>query len=305
MKVIIQIPCFNEEESLANTLRNLPRSFLGISHVEWLLVDDGSTDRSYEIAKEYGVDKILKLPSHQGLGTAFRIGLKESIQSNADIVVHTDADNQYCADDIEKLIEPLLKDEADLVIGQRPLTHLKPIWKLFQWLGRRVVSFVSTTKVTDPTSGFRAMNLNALKAIQSTEVYSYTLETLIQIGLANLRTREVQVRVNQVFRPSRLIKSLSQYLWNSSMIILRSAAIYNPGAFHTMALLISTVLSILSLTVYLFFGGQYPQLFFIAATSGIFILIEVGRLKFKNRELLRKMIGSDDNIKLELNPHLT
>jgi glycosyltransferase involved in cell wall biosynthesis len=233
-KLIIQIPCYNEEDSLGITLSALPRQLPGIDSLEWLIIDDGSKDRTIEVAKAYGVDRIVHLPRNQGLAKAFMAGLEASLQAGADIIVNTDADNQYCADDIAKLIQPILWQQADIVVGARPIwqtKHFSFTKKLLQKLGSWVVSLVSNTNISDAPSGFRAMNREAALQMNVFNNYTYTLETLIQAGQKGMTIISVPIRTNGVLRPSRLVKSNSSYVVRSLFTILRIFMLYKPLRF--------------------------------------------------------------------------
>jgi glycosyltransferase involved in cell wall biosynthesis len=234
MKLIIQIPCYNESETLPVTLAALPRSVPGFDNVEWLVIDDGSTDDTVRVAKEAGADYIVRHNRNQGLARAFMTGIRECIRLGADVIVNTDADNQYCADDISALTHPVLNGLADLVVGARPIDsirHFSPMKKILQKIGSWVVRIVSRTSVEDVTSGFRAFSRKAAEQFVVFSNYTYTLETLIQAGLNNMSVVSIQVRVNQNLRPSRLIKSVPVYIFKSLATIVRIFVIYRPFRF--------------------------------------------------------------------------
>jgi len=223
-KLIIQIPCYNEEETIGATLSCLPRELPGIDAVEWLIIDDGSTDRTVEEAVARGVDHVVRLPSNQGLAKAFMVGLEASLNAGADIIVNTDADNQYNAEDMPKLIEPILKGEAEIVVGARPISdieHFSLIKKFFQILGSWVVRFASKTDVQDAPSGFRAISRQAAMRLSVYSEYTYTLETIIQAGQNGMAVQSVQIRTNEYLRPSRLVKSIPSYVLKSIITIVR------------------------------------------------------------------------------------
>lgn len=233
-KVIIQIPCFNEEETLPVTLSELPRSLPGVDVVEWLVIDDGSRDRTVEVAREHGVDHIVSLPRNQGLARAFVRGLEASVRAGADIVVNTDADNQYFAGDIPRLVKPILSGEAEIVVGERPITeipHFSPVKKALQRLGSWVVRRVSGTEIADAPSGFRAMSREAAMKLQVFNSYSYVLETVIQAGHKGMAITSVPVRTNPELRPSRLFKSTAGYVARQALTIIRIFMTYRPFAF--------------------------------------------------------------------------
>jgi glycosyltransferase involved in cell wall biosynthesis len=229
--LIIQIPCFNEAATLGITLAALPRSVPGFARVEWMVIDDGSTDRTIEIARAAGVDHIVRLGRNQGLARAFAAGLEAAARAGADVIVNTDADNQYCADDIPKLTAPILAGEADLVIGARPIAstaHFSRTKKALQLLGSMVVRMASRTTVVDAPSGFRALSRAAALRLQVYGEYTYTLETIIAAGRKNMAVTSVPIRTNPDLRPSRLVRSLPDYVFRSAVTILRSFATYKP-----------------------------------------------------------------------------
>lgn len=234
MKLIIQIPCFNEAGTLSVALAALPRHVQGFTSVEWLIIDDGSTDETVKVAKEHGVDHIISHTQNLGLAKAFMTGLDACLRNGADVIVNTDADNQYNADDIPLLTNPILDNNAELVIGARPIEtieHFSPIKKLLQKLGSWVVRIASKTKIPDAPSGFRAMNRATAQKLVVFNSYTYTLETIIQAGQSNMAISSVPVRVNEELRPSRLVKSIPSYIKRSIITILRIFIIYRPMRF--------------------------------------------------------------------------
>jgi glycosyltransferase involved in cell wall biosynthesis len=234
MKLVIQIPCFNEADTLAATLADLPRSVPGVDTVEWLVIDDGSTDGTADVARANGVDHVVVHPRNRGLAAAFLTGLDTALRLGADIVVNTDADNQYVADCIPDLIAPVRDGLADMVVGERPIIKIDDFsWakKRLQRLGSWVVRKFSGTDVADAPSGFRAMGREAALHLQVFGKFSYTMETLVQANAEGLNVVSVPVRVNPQTRPSRLAKSTLQYLGQSSQTIVRSFALYYPFKF--------------------------------------------------------------------------
>ncbi|MEQ9721777.1 glycosyltransferase family 2 protein [Yersinia alsatica] len=234
MKLIIQIPCFNEAETLAIALNALPRSVAGFDKVEWLIIDDGSTDDTVKVAKENGVDHVISHHQNQGLAKAFMTGLDNCLRLGADVIVNTDADNQYHADDIPKLTQPILDHSAEFVIGERPIEtieHFSPVKKLLQKLGSWVVRIASNTNIPDAPSGFRAMSRTVAQQLMVFNNYTYTLETIIQAGQKSMAITSVPVRVNEDLRPSRLVKSIPSYIKRSIITILRIFIIYRPFRF--------------------------------------------------------------------------
>lgn len=234
MKLIIQIPCHNEAESLPVTLAELPRTVAGFDTVEWLVIDDGSSDATVDVARAHGVDHVVGFTARQGLARAFLAGLDACIRQGADVIVNTDADNQYRADDIPLLTAPLLAGRADMVIGARPIDDINtfsPVKKLLQKLGSAVVRLVSRTDIADAPSGFRAMSREAALSLNVFNEYTYTLETIIQAGQKGLAVTSVPVRVNPELRPSRLVKSVGSYTRRSLVTIARIFVVYKAFRF--------------------------------------------------------------------------
>lgn len=234
MKLIIQIPCLNEAKTLGIALAELPRSVPGIDKVEILIVDDGSTDDTVAVARAAGVDHIVRHPANFGLARAFMTGLDASLKLGADIIVNTDADNQYCAADIPALVAPILEGRAEYVIGTRPIArieHFSPVKKFLQKLGSYVVRRISGTRVEDAPSGFRALSRDAAMRMNVFNRYTYTLETIIQAGYKNIPILCVPVRVNADLRPSRLVKSVPRYIQRSIFTMIRIFVVYRPFKF--------------------------------------------------------------------------
>jgi glycosyltransferase involved in cell wall biosynthesis len=233
-KLIIQIPCFNEEQTLPITLRDLPSKISGIDIIETLVVNDGSTDGTVKAARAGGVDHIIDLPRNRGLANAFITGLDACLGSGADIIVNADADNQYDGRDIEALVRPILEGRADIVVGARPIddiAHFSAAKKLLQKLGSWAVRAASGTDVPDAPSGFRAISRDAAMRLNVFSTHTYTLETIIQAGQKGIPITSVPVRVNPDLRPSRLIKSIPSYVLRSVFIILRIFMVYRPLRF--------------------------------------------------------------------------
>ncbi|MGL5082241.1 MAG: glycosyltransferase family 2 protein [Microcoleaceae cyanobacterium] len=233
-KLIIQIPCYNEEQTLGITLRQLPRQIPGIDCVEWLVVNDGSWDRTAEVADRLGVDHIVSFKRNQGLAKAFMAGIEASLKAGADIIVNTDADNQYCAEDIPRLVEPILLGQAEVVVGARPIRqtqHFSSSKKALQNFGSWIVRLVSNTNIPDAPSGFRAFSRNAAMQFNVFNEYTYTLETIIQAGQKGIAITSIPVRTNPDLRPSRLVKSIPAYVRRSMFTILRIFMTYRPLRF--------------------------------------------------------------------------
>jgi glycosyltransferase involved in cell wall biosynthesis len=231
VKLIIQIPCFNEEGQLPMTLSRLPREIAGVDSVEWLIIDDGSTDRTVEVAREHGVDHIVRLTNHKGLAAAFQAGLDAGLKLGADVIVNTDADNQYEGEDVPKLVAPILRGEADMVVGDRQVDtveHFSALKKLLQRVGSWVVRHASSTEIPDTTSGFRAYNREAALQMQAVSKFTYTLETIIQAGKLLVAVDHVPIRTNAKTRESRLFPSSAAYVRRNALSIFRIYSQYEP-----------------------------------------------------------------------------
>ncbi len=234
MKLIIQIPCYNEEKTLPVSLQALPRYVEGFDTVEWLVIDDGCVDETVRVAKEHGVDHIVRFNKNKGLAKGFMAGIDASLRLGADVIVNTDADNQYNAEDIPKLTAPILQGTADIVVGTRPIDdieHFSYVKKILQKLGSRVVRVVSKTKVEDVTSGFRAINRDSALRMNVFNEYTYTLETIIQAGQKNIAITSVPIRTNPYLRPSRLMRGIPSYIKKSITTIIRIFVVYKPFRF--------------------------------------------------------------------------
>ena len=243
MKLLIQIPCYNEEAQLPLTLSHLPREVDGFQTVEWLIIDDGSTDRTVEVAREQGVDHIVRLTNHKGLAAAFQAGLDAGLKLGADVIVNTDADNQYYGGDIKHLVRPIVEGRADMVVGDREvmtIDHFSPLKKSLQRLGSWVVRQASDTDVPDTTSGFRAYNREAAMQMAVVSRFTYTLETIIQAGKLLVATDHVAIRTNPKTRESRLFPSMWSYVRTNAVSIFRVYAQYEPlRVFWTAAVLVA------------------------------------------------------------------
>lgn len=301
-KLIIQIPCHNEEASLPLTLATLPREIPGVEKVEWLIIDDGSTDETVAMARVSGVDHIVSLPRHQGLAAAFLAGLEASLKADADIIVNTDADNQYNAEDIPKLVAPILEGKAEIVIGARPIEtipHFSPLKKCLQRIGSWLVRKASKSSILDAPSGFRAMSRDAAMKLHVFNEYTYTLETIIQAGQKGMAITSVPVRTNPELRPSRLVKSIPGYAQRQVLTILRIFVTYRPFQFFSIpgAVLFGIGFLISLRFVYFFLttggAGKVQSLILSALLMGIgSSLVVVGLLAdliSVNRKLLEKL----------------
>ena len=302
MKLIIQVPCYNEEATLGGTLEFLPRSLPEFDVVEWLVIDDGSTDETIEVARANGVDHIISLPCHQGLARAFMAGLEGSLKAGADIIVNTDADNQYCADDIPKLIQPIIDRQAEIVVGSRPIRdikHFSGTKKILQKFGSAVVRIASRTNVPDAPSGFRAFSRNAAMRLHVFSEYSYTLETIIQAGQKGMAITSVPVRTNPYSRPSRLFNSIPAYLNRQVTTIVRIFMTYRPFRFFAgpglVLFIAGFAIGLRFLYFYLTVGGEGKvQSLILAALlmgSGFFLIVVglVADLIAVNRNLLERL----------------
>jgi glycosyltransferase involved in cell wall biosynthesis len=234
MKLIIQIPCFNEAKTLPGVIRDLPRSLPGISQIEYLVIDDGSSDNTVAVAHELKVHHVLQLGSNRGLAFAFSQGIRYALDQGADIVVNTDGDNQYAGEDIGLLVQPVAEGKADIVVGCRPIKAHKefsPAKKLLQLMGSWIMRKISKTDVKDAPSGFRAFSREACLRMFIYSRFSYTMETLIQAGNSNLRVQSVDIRVNPKTRESRLFRNIFEHIYKSADTIIRMFILYRPGRF--------------------------------------------------------------------------
>ncbi|MEM1064295.1 MAG: glycosyltransferase family 2 protein [Pseudomonadota bacterium] len=317
MKLIIQIPCFNEEEQLPAMLAELPRAVEGFDTVEWLVIDDGSTDRTVEVAHEHGVDHVISLGHNQGLARGFMRGLEECLRRGADVIVNTDADNQYKASFIPALTAPVLAGEAQIVVGARPIgaiEHFSPVKRFLQTLGSRVVGLASGTQIEDAPSGFRAIHRDAAVRLYVFNPFTYTLETLIQAGRLSIPVKSVPVEVNPPTRPSRLFRSTARYVARSAKTILRILILYKPLRIFTFAsVIVATpgVAAFLRFTYFYMIGqgdGKLQSLIIgaalIAAGAVLFIggvladLIAANRVmlaELRSRQLLNDISGERPN----------
>lgn len=265
MKVIIQIPCHNEAEVLPRTIEALPRELAGVDCVEILIIDDGSSDQTIKIARDEGVDYVVQLPGHLGLAAAFTAGLEASLKYGADIIVNTDADNQYFSQDIQALIDPILAGRAQLVVGDRKVAHIaefSALKRLLQKFGSWVISKVSGIQTPDATSGFRAISREAAMRTLVLSEYSYTLETLIQAGARHMKVEYVPVRTNPQTRPSRLMRNIPQYVAHSTTTIVRAYTMYRP-------LRVFTYLGFLMIFIGMVPGIRFVYFYFFTEDRGM------------------------------------
>jgi len=315
-KLIIQIPCYNEEKTLPVTLKEIPRKIEGIDQVEILVIDDGSTDRTFEVARNNGVDHIVKLTNIKGLAEGFLTGLDACLRLGADVIVNTDGDNQYNGADIQKLIEPIIKGKADIVVGNRQvdkIEHFSVVKKKLQNVGSWVVRQLSGTKIPDTTSGFRAFSREAALKLNVVSKFSYTLETIIQAGKKNLAITHVPVATNNKLRESRLFKSTLNYIKRSIATIIRIYTMYEPiKTFFLIGGVIFSgglILSVRYLYFYFFtpFGGKgHIQSLILAAVLFIvgFQVMVIGLLSdviAANRRLLEDTLYRVKKLELKDN----
>jgi len=261
MKLIIQIPCYNEAETLAIALGALPREVEGFDKVEWLIINDGSEDDTVKVARKCGVDHIINFKHNQGLAKGFMAGIQECLKQGADVIVNTDADNQYEADDIPKLTQPILNGTAEYVVGERPISqtdHFSPAKKFLQKLGSWVVRKASNTNIPDAPSGFRAMSRECAMQLNVYNNYTYTLETIIQAGQKNMAISSVPIRTNEDLRPSKLLSSIPNYIKKSVVTIVRIFVVYKPfNFFMSIAAVLFTLGFLLGLRyLYFYFTGD-------------------------------------------------
>ena len=272
-KLIIQIPCFNEAEALAGTVAALPRSIPGIDRIETLVIDDGSTDGTADVARKCGVDHVVRHRRNRGLAAAFQSGLDAALAAGADIIVNTDADGQYVGEDIAALVAPVVAGEADIVIGDRGVgknEHFHPFKRQLQRLGSMVVRRMSRTGVTDAVSGFRAISRDAARRINITSDFSYTTEMLIQAGRKRMAVISVPIRTNGAVRPSRLFRSIPHFIVNTSATMLRAWAMYNPLRAFVSVGLIAFLIGLAPMMRFLWFyfsgdGGGHIQSLIVGA----------------------------------------
>lgn len=316
MKLIIQIPCHNEAQVLPETIKALPTSLPGFDQVETMVIDDGSQDGTLQAAQQAGVQHVLRLPGHLGLAAAFTAGLDASLKQGADVIVNTDADNQYNAEDIQHLVEPILSGRAQIVVGDRGVATLaafSPVKRLLQRLGSWVVGRVSGMDIPDATSGFRAISREAALRTLVLSEYSYTLETLIQAGSRRMPVEYVPIRTNPNTRPSRLIRSIPHYLANSSTTILRAYTMYQPLRVFSILgglLLAGGLLGVVRFLYYyaIGLGGGHIQSLVLSAGMliigfQVFLIGLVADLIGFNRKILEELLYRVRKIEIETVNH--
>lgn len=258
MKLIIQIPCYNEAETLEVALNDLPKQIDGIDQIEYLIINDGSKDNTVEVAKNWGVHYVVNFKQNKGLAKGFMAGMDACLKNGADIIVNTDADNQYCGDDIEKIVRPILDGKADIVIGERPIDdteHFSPLKKRLQHFGSWVVRKASNSDIPDAPSGFRAYSREAALKMNVVNDYTYTLETIVQAGRNRIPMVSVPIRTNPELRSSRLFNSMFGYVKKSMLTIVRAYMMYKPLCFFTMLGSITTLIGLIVLICGFIVGG--------------------------------------------------
>lgn len=302
MKLIIQIPCYNEAETLEVALNDLPKHIEGIDEIEYLVINDGSKDNTVEVARNWGVNYIVSFRNNKGLARGFMAGLDACLRNGADIIVNTDADNQYCGADIEKLIQPILSKEAGMVVGERPIdqtAHFSPLKKKLQHLGSWVVRKASNTDIPDAPSGFRAYSRHTAMRLNVINEYTYTLETIVQAGRQKMAVTSVPIRTNAELRPSRLFHSMFGYVKKSMLTIGRALMMYKPlycFAWLTGIFGVAGAVIFIRFLVYYFNGSGAghiqslilaSMLIIIAAMCGVIGLL--GDVIAANRKLLEEI----------------
>ncbi len=297
-KLVIQIPCYNEEETILTTLNAIPQKINGFDEIEILVINDGSTDNSAKVARDWGA-AVIDIKTNKGLANAFKTGIKEALIRGADVIVNTDADNQYCADDIEKITKPILEKESDMVVGARDIINIKDFSltkKIFQKIGSAVLRLLSSTEVEDAPSGFRAFSREAALKINVFDNYTYTMETLVQAGAKGLRVKSVPIRTNPETRKSKLVKNIFGYIFKSGKTTIRMFIVYKPFRFFITIALILFLIGLFPVCRFLYyylngFGRGHIQslivasIFLISAVQ-IGIIAIIGDLLSINRRLL-------------------
>ncbi len=279
MKLIIQIPCYNEEQTLNIALNELPRHIDGIDEIEYLIINDGSKDKTVEVARAWGVHHIVNFRRNKGLAYGFMAGIDEALKQGADIIVNTDADNQYCGEDIEKLVVPILEGNADIVIGARPIdsiSHFSFLKKKLQHLGSWFVRMASDTDIPDAPSGFRAISRDAALRLHVINEYTYTLEMIIQAGREKIAITSVPIRTNAELRPSRLFHSMRSYIKKSALTIIRAFMMYKPLKFFGIIGMIPFVMGFILGVRYLIYLAFDPSTGHVPSLILAAILLLIG-----------------------------
>ena len=297
-KLVIQIPCYNEEDTILTTLNAIPKKINGFDELEIIVINDGSTDNSAEIARNWGAT-VINIETNKGLANAFKTGIKEALSRKADVIVNTDADNQYCADDIEKITAPILQKEADMVVGARDIINIKDftlIKKILQKVGSAILRLLSSKEVADAPSGFRAFSRESALKINVFDNYTYTMETLVQAGAKGLRVKSVPIRTNPKMRKSKLVKNICGYIFKSAKTTIRMFIVYKPFRFFITIAIILFLIGLIPVCRFLYFylnglgRGHIQSLIvasvFLISAVQIGIIAIVGDLLSINRRLL-------------------
>ena len=313
MKLIVQIPCYNEEHTLPETFNDIPREIEGVDTVEIMIIDDGSTDRTVEVAKALGVDHIIRNKNNRGLARTFRKGIDECLKLGADIIVNTDGDNQYAGWDIPKLITPIVEGNADVVVGDRKtqdIQHFSPIKKLLQRLGSYVVKKVSGVQVPDAVSGFRAYSREAALQLNIISPFSYTIEALIQSGKKHMAVAHVQVETNAKTRESRLFTSIPKFIERQLTTIVRMYTMYQPLRVFVLIGGLITLIGLIPIArflIYYFMGegdGHVQSLILGSVISLLgaftFLIALIADLINFNRQLIEQTLEKVRRVELEL-----
>jgi len=282
MKLIIQIPCFNEEETLSQVIADLPKVISGIDTIETQIIDDGSTDKTTTVAKSLGIDHIIKFKKNKGLAAAFKAGVNNAILLGADYLVNTDGDNQYQGKDIAKIVEAAISENADLVVGCRPIKNhpeFSFIKKQLQYFGSWILRKVSNTNINDAASGFRVYNRDSMLRLNIYSDFSYCMETLIQLGLENMKIVGVNIGVNPKTRESRLFKNISQYLWRQIKTIIGIFLLYRTNILFSsssvITFLISLVLTLRYLSLVLYSNAPASDFWPTIILAGVLLILSV------------------------------
>ncbi len=312
MKLIIQIPCYNEEDTIEAVIHDLPKEIENIDTIETLIIDDGSTDRTVEKARQIGVDHIISFKTHKGLARAFAAGIEHCLRHGADVIINTDGDNQYRGDDMPKLIMPVIKGHADVVVGARQIDeipHFSFFKKKMQKLGSRVIRKISKTSVKDATSGFRAFSRDAAMRINPLTEYSHTIESLVQLGNEKLKIISVPIRINQKLRESRLIKNTPSFIARQSTTLFRMYAIYKSYKLFIVLGIIVALPGLLGFLRFLYFylteggEGHIQSLIFsvVFVICGLFIIMfgVIAELISSNRKMIEMMIYKIRKLEME------
>ncbi len=303
MKLIIQIPCFNEEKTLPETFADLPRKIDGIDTIEYLIIDDGSSDNTIEVAEKLGIHHIIRHKHNKGLARAFASGMEASLRAGADIIVNTDGDNQYAGADIAKLVEPIINAEADIVVGDREthkIKHFSPLKRLLQRVGSGVVRRLSGTRVPDTVSGFRAFSRDAAMRLNIVSNFSYTTETIIQAGMKQMTIASVPVGTNPQTRKSRLFKSMRSFIQAQMTTIIRMYAMFKPLRVFFFTGIVFLLVGLMPIVRFLYFyftvgGGGHVQSLVLGAALlviGVFTLLMalLADLIGRNRQLTEEVL---------------